>query len=237
MRLTSRMTAARYHAIFRRDGSNARPDTTMTPQAQLQRSITNAAPRAGTVLCALLALTAALSGCGREGRTAPAPEGLTPDEFVAVVVALREAEREVAESLSESLSESPADELADEPTHDLPDDPFADAAREDSAAVLFGERKRQILEEHDTSEEEVRAFILANGGDLQLLRTTWDAIGERLKHVRTAADESVDAARRDAVERGGVLEKERATEDEAVPSRPGADMRIVPDRWDLERIR
>lgn len=179
-------------------------------------------------MCALLVLTAALSGCGREGRTAPAREGLTPDEFVAVVVALREAERDVAESLAESL--------ADEPD-ELPDDPLDDEAREDSAAVLFGERKRQILEEHDTSEEEVRAFILANGGDLQLLQTTWVAIGERLKRVRTAADEPVDAVGQDALERAGLLDKEGATEGEAVPSRPGAGMRIVPDRRDLEGIR
>ncbi len=104
----------------------------------------------------LLALALGLWGCTGTGGDPAGGTALTPEQFIEVIVALREAEREVAE--------------------------------EDSAAALFEERKRAILDRHGTTEEELRGFIVAHHEELPVLQAAWDTITERLKHARPAAE-------------------------------------------------
>lgn len=106
---------------------------------------------------ALLILGLALAtvpslACENTGSTAE--PGLTTEDFVAIVVALREAERELV--------------------------------LEDSAVVLFAERKAEILSRHGTTEEELRAFLQEFGKDPDALQQSWDSIADRLKHVPPA---------------------------------------------------
>lgn len=113
------------------------------------------------VLLGLAMLVVPGLACG-QGESTAAP-GLTVETFAEVVIALREAERGLAES--------------------------------DSAGTIFAERKAQILARYDTSEEELRTFLVDHGADLETLRQAWDSISERLKHV-PAADSISPAPRR-----------------------------------------
>ena len=99
----------------------------------------------------LVALGAALLltiGCGDDDATASAV-ALTSEEFIEVIVELREAEREALET--------------------------------DSAAEVFARRKSEILAQHQTSEEELRAFAEAATRDLQGFAAIWEDISNRLR--------------------------------------------------------
>ncbi len=98
-----------------------------------------------------------LGGCAGESADAPA---LSSEQFIDVIVSLREAEREVAD--------------------------------EDSAAALFEERKRVILERHGATEDQLRAFIVRHRGELPVLQAAWDTITERLKYARPVPKRSDD---------------------------------------------
>lgn len=95
-------------------------------------------------LLAVLLLTAC-----RGGDTTASASVLTDDDFIEVMVELREAERAV------------------------------EAA--DSAAELFATRKAGILEQHGTTEDEIRAYVQAASRDLRALDETWNEISERLR--------------------------------------------------------
>lgn len=55
-----------------------------------------------------------------------------------------------------------------------------EVAAEDSAARLFDDRRREILDRHGTTEAELRAFVAANAENLALLEQVWDTINARL---------------------------------------------------------
>ena len=110
--------------------------------------MTVSVPVVARAMAALLFVT--LSAC-EGGDTATSETGLTEDEFIAVIVELREAERAVME--------------------------------EDSAQQLFAARKTEILERHQTSEEEIRAFVQTSTRDLQALSDMWEEISVRLRRA------------------------------------------------------
>lgn len=97
-----------------------------------------------------------LTGCGGE----PTGEevALSADEFVEVMVALREAERESLE------------------------------VGEDSAGVEFRRRKEEILAEHGVAQEDLRQFVVAHSADFELMEIVWDTIAQRLRYVPEPGD-------------------------------------------------
>lgn len=101
-------------------------------------------------LVALLVLATPLLGCGEPEPTG-SDAGLTREEFVQVVVALRDAELDVEAQLEQ-----------------------------DSADVLFEARKDSILAAYETTESELHAF-LARHPDLEYQDALWDTIAQRLK--------------------------------------------------------
>lgn len=133
----------------------------------------------------LLILAAPLMGCGGPEPTS-SQTGLTREDFVEVVVALRDAEIDAQARLEQ-----------------------------DSADVLFEARKDSILAAHETTESALHEF-LAQHADLEYQDALWDTITQRLKrpvHDPTApgafpeeAPEIADSLRREypfGVERDG----------------------------------
>lgn len=111
-------------------------------------------------LALVLALLGGVSACGDRGAAAEPGSTLTTDEFVAVVVEIREAEREIA---------------------------FSDSARE-----IFETRKREILERHGTSEEDLQRFLTERREDIGFLRDLWDTLNVRLRHVPPRHDPAAE---------------------------------------------
>ncbi len=110
-----------------------------------------------------------------------------------------------------------------------------EVAAEDSAAQLFEDRRREILDRHGTTEAELRAFLSANAENLALLEEVWDTIHARLTVMRPG----VDAVREEEVGEGEVGEELDAEElepgeDEDDP--PGPPRRILPPPRDGESI-
>jgi hypothetical protein len=95
-----------------------------------------------------------LVGC--DALAPPARDGrLTTAQFVDVIVALREAEREIAQEVTG-----------------------------DSADTVFAERRDEILERHGVSEGDVRQFVTRHRDRPAIMTDTWDQIAQRLG-VRT----------------------------------------------------
>lgn len=98
-------------------------------------------------LAAILPL--ALVACGEaEGGS----EALEPGEFVDIIVALRQAEREVRRE-----------------------------AHQDSVELEFERRKAGILERHDVTEEEIRGFLERHRDRPRLIASVWDSVAQRLR--------------------------------------------------------
>jgi hypothetical protein len=114
-----------------------------------------ATPRRWT-MTALLPL--ALSGCGAE----PAAPGqaLAPEKFVEIVVALRQAEREVERE-----------------------------AHPDSLEAEFERRKGEILDLHSATEEQVRAFMESHRDRPAVMAAAWDSIAQRLRPPPSRTEE------------------------------------------------
>jgi hypothetical protein len=106
--------------------------------------------RVRLLLVALLVLHLPLVGCGDREPTGR-DTALTPAEFIEIIVALREAERELEEA-----------------------DP-------DSAAKEFARRRTEILDDYGATEDNVRAFIELNHGRPGLMSIVWDSIAQRLR--------------------------------------------------------
>jgi hypothetical protein len=116
----------------------------------------NAPPaRAATHAALVLVLLAAFPACRGSDPGQPVST-LTTDEFIAVVVEIREAERK--------------------------------AELSDSAQALFEEQKREILDRHGTSEDELRRFLADRGEDIDFLRELWDTLNHRLRHIPEQRD-------------------------------------------------
>lgn len=107
-------------------------------------------------MTALLPL--ALTGCG--GEPAAPGQPLAPGEFVDIIVALRQAEREV--------------ELEAHP---------------DSLELEFERRKLEILDRHNATEEQVRAFMESNRDRPAVIAAAWDSIAQRLRMAPTRLEE------------------------------------------------
>lgn len=123
----------------------------MNPFRRTRRAIRSPTGPAGPGrLVALLVLAAPLLGCGEPEPTG-SDAGLTREEFVEAVVALRDAELDVQARLEQ-----------------------------DSADVLFEARKDSILAAYETTESELHAF-LARHPDLEYQDALWDTITQRLK--------------------------------------------------------
>jgi hypothetical protein len=116
------------------------------------RSPSHSGPRRRWVVGALLPLLLvgcdALASASRHG-------GLTKAQFVDVIVALREAEREIIQEVTS-----------------------------DSAHIEFAQRKDEILRSHGVSEEDLRQFVARHQDRPALVTDAWDQIAQRLG-VRT----------------------------------------------------
>lgn len=64
-----------------------------------------------------------------------------------------------------------------------------ETAEEDSAAALFEERRREILDRYGADAAMLEEFIRHHAEDTELLRTVWDQINERLKHEVAPKDD------------------------------------------------
>jgi hypothetical protein len=102
----------------------------------------------GALLPLVLVGCDALAPTSRDG-------GLTKAQFVDVIVALREAEREIIQDVTS-----------------------------DSAHVAFAERRDEILQRHGVSEEDLRQFVARHRDRPALVTDAWDQIAQRLG-VRT----------------------------------------------------
>lgn len=63
-----------------------------------------------------------------------------------------------------------------------------EAESSDSAADVFDRRKAEILDRHQTTEEEIREFVRITSGDLPRLNAIWDSISRQLRHERTMTE-------------------------------------------------
>lgn len=123
----------------------------------MTRPLAQRNPAARWLTAALLPL--ALGGCDALTPDTRDP-GVTPDQFVDVVVALRQAEQEVGGE--------------------------ADA---DSVQMEFTRRRDLILEEHGVTADEIRAFVLRHQDRPALLAEAWERVAERLgSNTSNAAD-------------------------------------------------
>lgn len=107
--------------------------------------------RPGRVAAATLLVVVVLSACGERDPTAQ-PRTPSRQEFVEVVVALREAERAVR-----------------------------DASDPDSAAAAFEERKEEILERYGTTDAALRRFVERLHARPAVMAEVWDTIAQRLR--------------------------------------------------------
>jgi hypothetical protein len=102
----------------------------------------------GALLSLLLVGCDALAPTSRDG-------GLNKAQFVDVIVALREAEREIIQEVTS-----------------------------DSAHIEFAQRKDEILRRHGVSEEDLHQFVARHRDRPALVTDAWDQIAQRLG-VRT----------------------------------------------------
>jgi hypothetical protein len=116
------------------------------------RSPSYSGPRRRWLVGALLSLL--FVGCDGLAPTSR-DGGLTKAQFVDVIVALREAEREIIQEVAG-----------------------------DSAHIEFAQRKDEILERHGVSEEDLRQFVARHRDRPALVTDAWDQIAQRLG-VRT----------------------------------------------------
>jgi hypothetical protein len=100
------------------------------------------------ILAALIPVTVS---CGDRDLTGREP-ALRPGQFVEIIVALREAEWEVAE-----------------------------ASHPDSAIADFQHRRAEILEHHGATEESLRRFVERYHRRPGVMSTVWDSIAQRLR--------------------------------------------------------
>lgn len=105
-----------------------------------------------------------------------------------------------------------------------------EVADEDSAAQLFAERRREVLERHDTSEEELRAFLVANAENLALLEQVWDTINARL----TFTPPGLDTIGEGEFTPENVAPQEPGEEE--VEDAPDPRRRVLPPPRDSERL-
>ena len=103
----------------------------------------------------LSALAAALVACDGSAPTEGAGPELSTETFVAVMVELRAAERDIL------------------------------GAATDADSAAFEARKAEILENHSTSEDEIRAFVERQAEDLDRLHALWETLSVALRHVPT----------------------------------------------------
>lgn len=116
-----------------------------------------------------------------------------------------------------------------------------EVAAEDSAAELFDDRRREILDRHGTTEAELRAFLSANAENLALLEEVWDTIHARL----TLPPPGVDAvgeeeARSEEARSEEVHSEQEGPEEldaeEVEDDSPGPPRRVLPPPRDGESI-
>jgi hypothetical protein len=111
-------------------------------------------PRRARLWLAAALFPMAMVGCEALGPTAR-DGGVTRAAFIEVIVALREAERELV------LDES-----------------------SDSAHIEFAHRKEDILQRHGVSEDDLRQFVTRHRDRPAVMTEVWDQIAQRLG-VRT----------------------------------------------------
>lgn len=58
----------------------------------------------------------------------------------------------------------------------------------DSAAAEYARRKADILDRHETSEEEIREFVRFASRELPRLNAIWDTIAQRLRYAQPSDD-------------------------------------------------
>lgn len=114
----------------------------------MTRSLLRGRPAAWWLAAAVLTLV--VGGCNAVDPTSRDAE-LTRDQFVDVIVALREAEREV-------VQEAPADSLQ----------------------PRFIQRREEILAEHGVTADDLREFVARHQGRPSVMAGVWERIAERL---------------------------------------------------------
>lgn len=103
-----------------------------------------------------------------------------------------------------------------------------DVAAEDSAAQLFDDRMREILDRHGRTQAELRSFLTANAGNLALLEQVWDTINARLTFTPPGLDADDEEEKDIAPEEIGDEFGDELGEEEGGADPPGPPRRVVP---------
>ncbi len=75
-----------------------------------------------------------------------------------------------------------------------------EAERETGSQEEFEARRDQVLEQHETSRDELVRFVEAHAEDPEFLATLWDSIEARLQEVGEEGDPSEETASPEAAE-------------------------------------